>query len=363
MAMLENEASASMLHMLIIALTRSYSNTAQVLESALWLWNNRRWTLASDARFLKRVLLDLLALPEEHPAKGVGTWTAVLVVVCFAIDRATLAYLDHGLSRSSWSQCTVVAADLFHNSPGELGENMLCLLAYGTAVETQFGPWMLLLVHVFCGVLNSIVWLWTSGFPSETFSGANYGLMTFMLAWWSLDLRTAVGRFRSLVVALVILQIIILEHSFNHGHMHLGGYMGGLLLAVFVYSTQRAAKPTEGASADAAVGPSGSSLGGWTVVLVVVNTLCFAIDSGTSTGHHILQFMYLQRSLGRTSCSFWTVVTANLCHDSREHLGCNMESLLAFGTAVETHFGPRRLLVVYFLCGTFNSIVWLWTAG
>jgi membrane associated rhomboid family serine protease len=60
----------------------------------------------------------------------------------------------------------------------------------------------------------------------------------------------------------------------------------------------------------------------------------------------------------------WRFVTFQFLHADLMHLAGNMISLFMFGSLVEAHFGPRRYLAFYLLCGIAGAATYLlmaWT--
>ena len=131
-----------------------------------------------------------------------ATMVFALVAVnalCFAIDKRGKQMGDTNfkshlrglhLNLRDPQACQLVTATLCHRDADHLTDNMLSLLVYGLVVETQVGPWGLLLAYFFCGVGDSIAFLsattCTCASRPPVFSlgasGASIGLLTFAVA-------------------------------------------------------------------------------------------------------------------------------------------------------------------------------------
>ena len=60
---------------------------------------------------------------------------------------------------------------------------------------------------------------------------------------------------------------------------------------------------------------------------------------------------YFSSDLALFRGEVWRFITFQFLHVSLLHLGLNMVGLFFFGQIVEAHFGPRRYLAFYLLCG------------
>ncbi|KAJ1482183.1 hypothetical protein T484DRAFT_1952646 [Baffinella frigidus] len=133
-----------------------------------------------------------------------------------------------------------------HDSTQHLMKNLLYFFVCGMEVETQVGPWGLLIAFLFCGVGANIVGLLSAAICSRRWwcpthalgaSGAVSGLVTF--AFYLMD-NSRVEYYDTLplfVVALYIFSpavfdVMLFIHFGGHPAVHLGGAFAGLLMSL-----------------------------------------------------------------------------------------------------------------------------------
>jgi len=97
----------------------------------------------------------------------------------------------------------------------------------------------------------------------------------------------------------------------------------------------------------------------WAVwVLILINLAVFF--SGGITDQAINQRAYVGGNspfFVRENGEVWRLLTAMFLHGSIAHVGLNMLTLYSIGSVVETLFGHRRFLMVYFASGLGGSLM------
>lgn len=66
---------------------------------------------------------------------------------------------------------------------------------------------------------------------------------------------------------------------------------------------------------------------------------------------------------GIQHCQIWRIITYQFLHDGPWHLLFNMLGLYFFGPIVEAHFGSRRYLAFYLLCGAAGALTFSLLVG
>lgn len=121
-----------------------------------------------------------------------------------------------------------------HFSILHLLSNMLCLMIYGLILEREIGAWRFLVIYA-CGLIGSsllVNFFGGTGIHMGA-SGAIWGLMTGMLVY---NLKNHISPYYALRGI-----IINLIYSFSYGvswQGHIGGGIGGLLIALALFKSQ-----------------------------------------------------------------------------------------------------------------------------
>jgi membrane associated rhomboid family serine protease len=114
-----------------------------------------------------------------------------------------------------------------------------------------------------------------------------------------------------------------------------------------------------------------------TTWLIVLNVLVFIVDSVLP--HHLIR-LYVYKEPGPyylwpagplkawgyfsvikaiTEFQLWRFITFQFLHANLGHLVSNMLGLYFFGPIVEAHFGARRYIAFYLLCGSAGAVTYL----
>ena len=108
-----------------------------------------------------------------------------------------------------------------------------------------------------------------------------------------------------------------------------------------------------------------------TVWLIVVNVLLFVIDglierrAFAFDAGPIARWGYFSMDRAVYGGEVWRLVTFQFLHAGAGHLALNMLALAIFGPIVEAHFGARRFVAYYLLCGVAGAVMYiiLWAGG
>jgi membrane associated rhomboid family serine protease len=142
-----------------------------------------------------------------------------------------------GVSDGAWWQ---LATSMFtHVELWHIGFNMLALFILGPQLEALLGRARFLALYLLSGLVGSATVYWLAAERSVTIgaSGAIFGLMAALLV---VAVRVR-GNVQALVTLVAINVVItVLGASFISWQGHLGGFVGGLLLAlVLIYAPRR----------------------------------------------------------------------------------------------------------------------------
>lgn len=87
--------------------------------------------------------------------------------------------------------------------------------------------------------------------------------------------------------------------------------------------------------------------------LLIINFICFLpfilFDHGDPNGNITRQFA--MHYVGSPDFRLWQIITYMFMHGGWEHIFFNMLALFMFGPIVEYSIGPKRFLILYFICG------------
>ena len=167
-------------------------------------------------------LVDLFALLPE------SAWT---------LDSSGAPVLVRGVADGAWWQ--LVTSMFTHVQMWHIGFNMLALYILGPQLEMLLGRWRFLALYLLSGLTGSAFVLWLSASNTQTVgaSGALFGLMAALLIV-AYRVRGDVQSLLTLVAINVVITVIGAGYISWQGH--LGGFVGGLALAlVLVYSPRR----------------------------------------------------------------------------------------------------------------------------
>lgn len=117
-----------------------------------------------------------------------------------------------------------------------------------------------------------------------------------------------------------------------------------------------------------------ASLNGWSVTtwLIVINVAVFLLDGmlRPRLGHYVFRsplerWGHFSLETAIYYGQAWRFITFQFLHASLGHLLGNMFALYFFGPMVEAHYGSRRFLYFYLLCGVAGAISYivLWAGG
>jgi membrane associated rhomboid family serine protease len=133
----------------------------------------------------------------------------------------------------------LVTSFFTHLQVWHIGFNMLALYVLGPQLEALLGRVRFLALYLLSGLCGSLAvyWLAPSGQPTIGASGAIFGLMGALLVV-AVKLR---GNVQSLLGLLLVNAVITVAGArYISWQGHLGGFLGGVLLAlVLVYAPQR----------------------------------------------------------------------------------------------------------------------------
>jgi membrane associated rhomboid family serine protease len=204
-----------------------------------------------------RVTLTLIALNVLVfilvRATGGGTGTALPELALIPVGDVYLvdgrATLVDGVAEGAWWQ--LVTATFTHVELWHIGFNMLALYILGPQLEMVLGRSRFLALYLLSGLTGSAFVYWLAEERSVTVgaSGAIFGLMAALLIV-AVKVRGDVQALLTLVAVNVV--ITVLGAGFISWQGHLGGFVGGLALAmVLVYAppTSRTAWQLAGLSA------------------------------------------------------------------------------------------------------------------
>jgi len=171
-------------------------------------------------------LVDLLALRPLSPC------TAQLIDDRRCPDQFEWAVADG----SVWQLVTSMFA---HAELWHVGFNMLALYILGPQLEVALGRARFLALYLLSGLVGSATVYWWAGETTQTLgaSGAIFGLLAALLV---VAVKSR-GDVQGLVVLLAVnLAITFLGRGFISWQGHLGGLVGGMLIAlVLVYAPRR----------------------------------------------------------------------------------------------------------------------------
>jgi len=143
----------------------------------------------------------------------------------------------------SGSYHVVITHMFFHVSPLHLALNMIALLAFGMALENEFGTPILLGVYFTSGILAAVLFSFTSSLPAIGASGAVFGLMSFLA--FTKPFKFSIFPFiiplpiSLIAIIYTISTILLLNQPSLVGHWaHLGGLAAGTLLAFAFFPAQ-----------------------------------------------------------------------------------------------------------------------------
>jgi membrane associated rhomboid family serine protease len=113
------------------------------------------------------------------------------------------------------------------------------------------------------------------------------------------------------------------------------------------------------------------ALGSVTIWLIVINVLVFVADgliqrrSLTFDAGPLERWGYFSLERAVYHAQVWRFVTFQFLHAGAGHLALNMLALVFCGPIVEGHFGARRFLAYYLICGIAGAVTYviLWAAG
>jgi membrane associated rhomboid family serine protease len=107
------------------------------------------------------------------------------------------------------------------------------------------------------------------------------------------------------------------------------------------------------------------TLGAWSITtwLIVINIALFFVDGAMSRSHRaqppLQRAGYFSIDKAVKHGQVWRIVTFQFVHASPYHLAVNMLGLFLFGSIVEAHFGARRYLAYYLLCGAAGAVMYV----
>ena len=155
------------------------------------------------------------------------------VLVSSAVDSAGQVV---GVSEGEWWR--LITASFLHYGPLHLGLNMLVLWFIGPPLEEYFGHWRYLLVYLVSGLAGSAgALLWSPNALTVGASGAIFGLMGALLVV-AVKLRSNVQSLLGLLAVNAVITVVGAGYISWQGH--LGGFLGGVLLALaLVYAPKR----------------------------------------------------------------------------------------------------------------------------
>lgn len=150
----------------------------------------------------------------------------------------------------------LICTAFLHHSIIHFGLNWLAFLQLGALVEYLFGSWRLIAVYLFCAITSSLTTgLMMAPIPagSRGASGAIMGIAGLLLgaSWFASEptrseLRKLFGK--RLVIALALTFALGLIPMID-GWGHFGGFVGGLLAAVFLRDPRSPTRPVTKLSA------------------------------------------------------------------------------------------------------------------
>lgn len=167
-------------------------------------------------------LVDLFALLPE------SAWT---------LDASGSPYVVTGVADGAWWQ--LVTSMFTHVQLWHIGFNMVALYILGPQLEMLLGRWRYLALYLLSGLSGSAFVFWLSDSSSQTVgaSGALFGLMAALLVV-AYKVRGDVQSLLTLVAINVVITVVGAGYISWQGH--LGGFVGGLVLAgVLVYSPKQ----------------------------------------------------------------------------------------------------------------------------
>lgn len=172
---------------------------------------------------------------------GRGSWLvdrlALLPESAFTLDDRGFPVLVRGVADGAWWQ--LVTSMFSHTEIWHIGFNMLALYVLGPQLEAMLGRWRFVALYLLSGLTGSAFVYWLSPPNSQTLgaSGALFGLMAALLIV-AVKVR---GDVQSLLVLVGInLLITVVGRGFISWQGHLGGFLGGLVLAVILVYAPRA---------------------------------------------------------------------------------------------------------------------------
>lgn len=98
--------------------------------------------------------------------------------------------------------------------------------------------------------------------------------------------------------------------------------------------------------------------------LLIINCVVWLLDELLQrSGIYLVEWFglfnwsYMAFSLHSTSFHIWQPLTYMFMHGNFEHLFCNMFAVWMFGSNLEQHWGSRRYLTYYLVCGVGAALV------
>jgi len=92
--------------------------------------------------------------------------------------------------------------------------------------------------------------------------------------------------------------------------------------------------------------------------LMIVNTAVFILQAAVFGPYVLERIFAVYPHSALATVQIWRLVTYQFLHANIGHLLMNMVSLFFFGPSLEKHWGSRRFIVFYLLCGMAGGVVY-----
>jgi membrane associated rhomboid family serine protease len=184
-----------------------------------WLRGRPRSTV-----LISVAVLGLIYLAQTMVAPSRGGFDGSIELAALVKDRV--------LESGEWWR--VVTTGLMHGSPLHVAMNGMALFSLGRVIRALAGPWVLAPVFLASVVTGSLASLW--GGPGEASVGASggiLGVLGFLILYAGQFQRDLPAGLRSSLLqsTIVVALMGVLGMAFIDNAAHLGGYLGGMLMA------------------------------------------------------------------------------------------------------------------------------------